>query len=488
MLLRPLIFLFICVSLLPAQVLKKDAFQLDSANPAAATGMFMGNGIVDIVAVDSLIWAATGYGLNLSTDNGQTWQSFGAGDYIGKGGVSAMTFMDDSTFWIATAFDTTTTEGSLPAGGGLSFTRDFGQSWTHVRQPIDSRDETAYKPTTTNVQNLTFDIATLDSTIWICSFGGGLRRSDDMGQNWQVVTTDGIPFSAIDYLNHRAFAVISENGNLWVGTADGISKSEDNGRSWRRFTHQNQPYPISGNFIVALAHQPATNAIWAASIEATDPDEVRAVSVSQNGGETWKVVLEGNFAHNFAFDGTRAYVATDDGMFVSDDMGDTWYLLPAIRDYRTGEEVLTTVFYSAGMSRMGAEKRFWAGSADGLASTSDNGNTWTIQRSFRSTLAAAVSDAYAYPSPFSPSRAGYVRFQYAVSKAGEVKIDIYDFAMDKVASIREYEDSPADPTLRDRSAKWDGKSDFGEPVATGVYFFRVEVEGNVTWGKLVIIN
>ena len=68
-----------------------------------------------------------------------------------------------------------------------------------------------------------------------------------------------------------------------------------------------------------------------------------------------------------------------------------------------------------------------------------------------------------------------------------MNIDIYDFAMDKVIGFTEYESSPSGNSP-DRSAKWDGRNSRGAVVASGVYFFRVKVEGKVTWGKLVIIN
>ena len=395
--------------------------------------------------------------------------------------------MDDSTLWIATAFDTIVSDGSeLPAGGGLSYTRDDGQTWTYIPQPVDPRDVTGYKPTTTNVQNLTYDLAVADSTIWIACFGGGLRKSRNMGQSWQVVTTDGFPFEPLKYLNHRAFSVLTENNNIWIGTAGGISRSSDQGISWRRFTHQNQKYPISGNFVVSLAYQSFTNTIWAATIE-TDTSELRAVSKSDNGGETWEVMLPGIFAHNFAFDDSVVYVATDEGMFVSADGGMNWYTLPPIRDLRSGEEILTTTFYSAGVSREFPARRIWAGSTDGLASTVDNGNHWTVHRSYKSTRDPGVPRVYAYPSPFSPSRQGYIRFQYDITHTGEVEIEIYDFAMDKVAGIHEYETDPGG-TGGDRSAKWNGRSDSGKTVASGVYFFRAKIEGKITWGKLVLIN
>jgi len=114
-------------------------------------------------------------------------------------------------------------------------------------------------------------------------------------------------------------------------------------------------------------------------------------------------------------------------------------------------------------------------------------NSWQVFRSFQSTRNMSVPGAYAYPSPFSPSRQGYVRFQYDIAKNGEVLIEIYDFAMDKVATIRDYKyTTESDPG--DRSSKWDGRGAGGDVVASGVYLFRVKIEEEVTWGKIVVIN
>jgi hypothetical protein len=486
-----LIILCLLAGILQAQVLKPGRFHFGTTSEGT-TDRQLGNAMVDMISIHDLLFAGSGYGLNRTNDGGSTWTAFTSRDYGGKNGITSMTMMDDSTLWISTAFDTTIQDESLDAGGGLSYTPDLGRTWFHVPQPVDSRDETEYSPTTTIVQNVTFDIATLDSTIWITSWGGGLRKSTDMGQNWNVVTTDGEPFDVSGnnpgWRNHVAFSVMSENDNLWVGTADGISKSEDGGETWRRFTHQNQELPISGNFIVALAHQPYTNTIWAATIDADqDTSEFRAVSKSDNGGESWETMLPGIFAHNFAFDDSVIYVASDLGMYVSNDRGKNWYQLPVIRDYITGEEILGVEYFSAAVTQEGALNKLWAGNEDGLGSTIDNGNSWRVHRSFKSTREESTPSAYAYPSPFSPSRHGYIRFQYDITQAGEVSIDIYDFAIDHVASIREYESAPVGDT-NDRSAKWNGKNDAGVTVASGVYFFRVNVEGKVTWGKLVVIN
>jgi photosystem II stability/assembly factor-like uncharacterized protein len=460
-------------------------------NDEGSSGYFLGNAIVDIHIKDGMIWAGTGYGLNMTREGVSGWRNFASDDYQARGGITAMGFLDDSTFWIAAAYDTFIVSNEtqyLPVGGGLSYTRDFGNSWHYIPQPVDAKNIVEYKPTTTRVQNLTYDIAFLDSTIWIANFAGGLRKSSDMGESWEVVTTDNVPFNAWNY-NHRVFALLSENGNLWVGSSEGISKSSDGGNTWRRFTAQNQLYPICGNFILALGYQPHTGSIWAACKmnDEIDPTEGNGVCKTDNGGETWEVVLEDIIAHNFAFYQSTVYVAADKGLLVSNDGGMTWYVLPPIRDFQTGEEIIRPECYSAGVNIENGLPRLWVGTTDGLATTIDNGNHWKIIRSFQPTQKKEIADVYAYPSPFSPSRHVYIRFQYDITRATEVIIDIYDFAMDKVVTIREFESTPTGNS-RDRSAKWNGRNKAGDEVASGIYYFRANVDGKINWGKLVVIR
>ena len=80
-----------------------------------------------------------------------------------------------------------------------------------------------------------------------------------------------------------------------------------------------------------------------------------------------------------------------------------------------------------------------------------------------------------------------MRFQYDIERSGEVLIEIYDFSMDRVATIRDYKETTG-ADAGDRSTKWDGRADSGEVVASGVYLFRVKIQDRVTWGKVVVIN
>jgi len=123
----------------------------------------------------------------------------------------------------------------------------------------------------------------------------------------------------------------------------------------------------------------------------------------------------------------------------------------------------------------------WAGNADGLVWSRDNGKSWDVFRT-------AAPGAYAYPSPFSPliESGQPLRVHYKPDKAGRVTIKIYDFAMNLVTTL--FEDNPAVGEYQDSPA-WDGRNDKGDMVANGVYFFKVEASGGqVEWGKLVVLK
>ncbi|MCK5738369.1 hypothetical protein KAH55_04275 [bacterium] len=194
-----------------------------------------GNSISDLLIEASpagdIIWAGTGDGLSRFDPATGEWTTFTEDDGLGKGSVSAISQNGDE-IWVATGFDSSVaTGGSTWYGGGLAYTSDDGQSWTHIVQPGETR---------VAGQNVTWDIAFLDDTIWITSWGGGLRKSMDHGETWNVVTPDGFVFDAVHNNNHNSWAVKSFDGALWVGTADGVNKSLDNGNTWTQFTHQNQ--------------------------------------------------------------------------------------------------------------------------------------------------------------------------------------------------------------------------------------------------------
>ncbi|RKY89350.1 hypothetical protein DRQ09_01470 [candidate division KSB1 bacterium] len=449
----------------------------------------LSNSITDILIVNDEVWFGTGKGLSVTKDNGKSFITFYSKQGIGKGSVSALA-VDNGIIWVATGFDTTTSQGVLPAGSGLSYSTDDGLTWNKIPQPVDLEDENpGYKPTTTNVTNLTYDIAFDDSSVWIVSYGGGLRKSTDYGESWKVVTPDNNSFDPLTYLNHRAFSVVSAENGLWVGTAGGINKSTDGGITWINYNAQNGS-GISGNFIVALAEQKLNDKsiIWAASWKAAGEEEFYAVSKTENGGLTWETALHGEQVHNFFFNGKDVYVLSDNGLWKSSDFGKTWGLFPQIIDEITGEKVYTQKYYSGGFGN----GILWIGTDDGLAQSFDYGYSWKIFRAFEEPEIKNKFYTYAYPNPFSPLRhnrinnEGHIRIQYNTINDTEVSIYIYDFSMKPVRTVVENKFRAGGFSY---SEVWNGKDDYGRKVANGVYFYKLVKKGEKPlYGKIVIID
>jgi hypothetical protein len=286
------------------------------------------------------------------------------------------------------------------------------------------------------------------------------------------------------------FSVINADDVLWVGTAGGVNKSIDRGETWTNFSHKNQAQPVSGNFIRALAQQKwqGIEYLWAVTVNAEDTSETAGVSVSEDGGRSWRTALLGESCWNFAFDGSVVYVCGDNGLFKSLDFGLSWVRFPEIEDRMNDERYLSTRFFAGGVT---SSHVLWTGGADGTVTTADGGLNWTIHRGTVRPGSNGQPRTFAYPSPFSPSRHnqlrddGHVRFQYNTLKATRVTVRVYDFAMELVAELP----SVARPAGGTFSEIWNGRNRRGEMVANGVYFYSVELEGDGThWGKVMVLD
>ncbi|MFC1729292.1 hypothetical protein ACFL6I_03050 [candidate division KSB1 bacterium] len=446
------------------------------------------NNITDIVINGGAVWFGTGRGLGMTADAGNSFTDFVNSPGISRGGISAVT-LHDGSIWIATAIDTAAAGNIELAGSGISWSDDNGMTWTHINQPVDPNnpDSLGYMPTTTTIQNVTFDLVHHVGAVWIASWGGGLRKSTDNGQTFSVVTPDGIPFDALNRLNHRAFSLLSSGDDLWVGTAQGVNRSSDGGDTWTNYTAQNSG--ISGNFVTALGKQvvPEGTIIWAATWQAEGTEEYYGVSRTTDNGQTWSTMLEGEFVHNFGFNGDEVYAVSDNGLFKSSDRGGHWGQFPWIRDQR-GQQIYTTEFFSVAYG----SGILWAGTADGLIKSLDGGISWSIFRSFVTPGTGGEPEVYAYPNPFSPTRdnlrggSGHVRVQYTISSPSAVSLDIYDYGLNIVKSV-------VNRQMRTVSGPhaeaWDGTNNWGRMVANGVYFYKLHIDGKgAFWGKIIVMN
>ncbi len=467
-----------------------------------------GNVVTNISICGDTVWIGTSKGLSRTTDGGRTWKNYYNTPEFGTSKISAIACKGE-TVWVALARTVKIENNEFPEGLGFLYSTNGGETWLRVNQPIDNRTDTVEiygineikaLPITTTINNITYDIALTKDAIYIASFAGGLRRSTDMGKTWQriVLPPDNLnqinPNSNLNFelnpvknYNHRVFSVIAvDDSIIWVGTANGINKSADGGRSWVKFNHQNQVYPISGNFVVALGNQRVKretmeeDIIWGATINANDPDEFKALSYSKDGGNSWETTLIGEFVHNIAFKDSIVYAVSDNGFWRSDDFGESWERYTKMTDIFSRQEIYTTVFYSVGVQA----DTVWVGSADGLMKFIDSDTKkWEIIRAYEKVYNS--DKTYAYPNPFSPLNE-VTRIHYAVNgNNSKVTIEIFDFSMRKIRTILR---NAVRSGPREFDEIWNGRDESGNVVPNGVYFYRVKIDSKEIYGKILVIQ
>lgn len=497
-----------------SQWLNERSFVLKSATSTSSSRP-AGNGITDIVIAGDTIWLGTGKGLSRSTDAGRTWTNYYGSAAFGEEDISAISVLRNEV-WVATAHTTERNGESLPEGSGLRYSSDGGETWRVIAQPRDINNvDTLYYNSfsviralgvTTTIQNITYDIAATDSGVWIASWAGMIRRSTDKGLTWSRVIlppdnldhispqdtlhfdlspSSGLLGLAASY-NHMGFSIVAAGPtDIWVGTAGGIDHTTDNGRSWTKYSHQNQTAAITGNFIVGLRIQNfgGQRIIWAATVNANDASEKRGVSWTENGGTSWKTALQGEFVHNIGTKDSIVYACTDNGLLRSSDRGLSWSTTGPIFDQSTKEQIRTTKFYCAA-SRGDS---VFLGSNDGLSFTPDNqlhpfGSEWHVARAYRPLT--TVREVYAYPNPFSPDDE-VLRIHYAAGDSpSRVTIRVFDFGMNLVRTVLQNAQR-----IGELDEIWDGRDDHHRQVANGTYFYHVVVnDGTPMWGKVMVLQ
>lgn len=527
---KKIVFLFIIsISILVNAQLKPTNYDFENVKMSKiAAEKPLSNSILDIVVDGSNLWLGTSRGMSLTTDSGENWTNYFRSEVFEEESVTALGVYD-GVIYAATGHTTEQLGSDLPEGSGLKISSDGGVTWVQKPQPVDDPGDSSIVygvntlralPVTTTINNITYDIAFTPGTIWIVTFAGGLRKSTDMGDTWQrvVLPPDNLNFLDPDstynfslqpvagafgnesYLNHRTFSVTAAgDSTIYVGTAGGINKGtllSDGNIYWQKFTRTNQSEPISGNFVTAMGYNENTNSVWAATWQAEGSTEYYGVSATFDGGDSWKVFLSGERAHNFGFvpkitsgyEYTDIMAATDNGLFRSADLGVSWVTPQNIVDAVTGTTLKTNQYYSAAGTHHDGKRFVYLGSAsEGLIKLEESGAMWNGNW-YILTASESVnneSDSYAFPNPFSPNQER-VRIKYRNNSSSSVTIRILDFGMNLVRTVIQNADRA---TGSEHIDYWDGRDEGGSIVSNGVYFYRIDIgDESPVYGKIMVIR
>lgn len=466
-----------------------------------------------------------GPNLALTTDGGQSFREAEAPALQGEDNVLfAVDVRPDlsQTSLVAAglAFDA---DGESAAGGFL-VSRDGGATFRFEPPALDAAQDTtvAYgvstlpaRPIVREAGSAPQDLATSASgdTLWLAAGQAGIRYSVDDGASWQrtVLPPDTLtaidPATAYDFplapasgdagsFNHIGSSVLVDaTGTVWAGTAGGVNRStpsdrtDGGARAWQRFTYTGTPGGLTGNNVVRLAEQVranAPNALWMVTWPVNiEPGERQRFGVTRtvDGGASFTQTLVDERIFDLAFGDDRVYAAGDNGLFVSDDDGATW---TATRRFALAGSGYHRP--DAGIRAVATTRRaVWVGTTDGLLRSTDGGATWRLFRAAApldpDTPGAASVDTYAYPNPFTPSTDRVVRIRYARDAAGTTRVQILDFEMRRVRTLRTRDAGPGAHEL-----VWDGTDATGLRLPNGTYFYEVETDRGRARGKILLID
>ncbi len=490
----------------------------------------LSNSVSEIEIQGDTVWIGTSRGLSYTTDGGENWTNFYGTDAFGTEAIYSLLIYDGIIFAATGHTETGLAGESVPTGSGIRFSTDGGVTWESAPQSTDDPGDSIIVyginhiralPVTVPQQNVTYDMAVLNDTLYTASWAGGLRRIPlgkflaNPGTNFERVVLppdylDSISpddtlhfslqpvagaFGPEQYLNHVSFSIaVSDSGFIYVGTANGINKSTDGGISWTKFNHQNQSHSISGNFITSLNYDNNTNTVWATTWPAIDAYAFYGVSASSDGGNTWSVFLSGEKGHSFAFknngnNSSDVFVTTDNGVFRSSHNGQSWTLPGQIRETGGSLTIETNVFYAAAVQNSSASgATIWLGSANGLAKLEEGAipwsGTWSVFLASRP-LSGSGETSYAMPNPFNPDF-GNLRIKFNVNSGGnKVTIRIMNFNMQIIKTVVQN----ASRDYGEDIETWDGRDENGNVVPNGVYFYTIEENDSFnSYGKIMVIR
>lgn len=285
-------------------------------------------------------------------DGGTTWK------HIANGMV-----LDTDMF--AISFDPSDADNLWVSSCGWVYnTKNRGDQWTRYRDGFNNR----------RIHDVEVDPCDPD-TVYAGSVAG-LYRSDDRGKSWYTVSNEDLVVNSIvlhpqrpdrvilgiegdgvyissdkaktftrvsDGLNNlRITAIVPDPAKkdrvyasvAFGGTASGIYRSEDAGRTWARISTTRLPEVLSIN----VAPEPDAEVKYLAGTE-------RGFFWSNDGVE-WAQAEPANFPVRvnkiLRFNRTRSFAATSEGVFTTRDGGKTWYRL-AGSDSRTVDIALANI-------------------------------------------------------------------------------------------------------------------------------------------------
>lgn len=325
---------------------------------------------------------------------------------------------------------------------------------------------------------------------WICADNFGLYKTSNSGANWiNMSNQPGVRNNS----NHlRKIRFISPQVGYLMSTGD-LKKTTDSGNTWTTIK-ANQAENGEGGFRDFDVDQSGSTIVISAG--RYNSDEVSNCWVSQNGGESWQLSFVNSQHFSFHLKVASelvfyAAIADENKLFRSIDGGLNWQLfLPApaggtVADLAWANNRLYAV------SNNNDIQGIWRISSGSWEQVTNLGNIVIYSLSFQGNHGMTVGDdgsiatftdttvatddpvtpatpdpeLTCYPNPFR----GSTNVKFNQIDNSPTTIAIYNTRGQLVRTLVNSQKL----SLGEHSFTWDGKTNSGQPVAAGVYFYKM---------------
>ena len=442
---------------------------------------------------------------HLATD----WISYSSIDGFGIGTLTAL-YSSENLIIGAWQYSGEERYGINLYGDGFSLSLNRGSTWQHISVPILFPDRSDF--TYPGWYTITYDIAFSDGTLWCSTTSGFLLKSDNLGTTWTNILPNNETLDLLN-TNHHAQCVDAYGDTVWVGTFKGMNVTFDRGQTWTNYswpeTSGGSSVQYPGNFCVSVEHKVVNGKthVWVGSLDYFGLGKYGICHTEDNGVTwdyrtttytAWNFVFGHNGANDPAVSDSTVFAASDSGLVISYNLGQSWKGI----EIRESD----TLAWEWGKRVFGLQvvaDTLWVTSSDGIARTTDWGNSWNIFKGIRRVrtldtgeqnigLSSTFDDekVFAFPNPFTPQRSdqdyGAIKIHYALKNDARITITIYDFSGRLIIELvsREFRSGG-----RDYQDVWNGRDSTNTIVPNGVYYYLIKTDkGDSARGKIVVLD
>ena len=434
----------------------------------------------------------------MSEDYGKSWYDFVPEVYDSSGNKLEIYFdpgilLFDTPFYFIDDHKTLWTiyYHGYPELGSIYESTDLGKTWHWIKSDVswDLGVQNEYPPNVIKFLSpdtlLRYEaiveqpepgvnIPVLDIKV---SFGGGKTYEHYEFPNiWNVLMPIGnYSFSLIkdDYFFNSKIGFL-------IGTDGNIIKTDDAGRTWRAINSE----VIEILWDIDFINQSVGFIVG----------EFGRILKTVDGGETWQKTNSGTQEniYSIAFKNEMEGLAgTENGMLRTTNGGETWEGVPL--RYHQGS-VRFVEFDSDGNS-YAFTPSLPRGRTYFSWQTDETGNTKPVGYNFLLTMKnedSSVEDVMGgenipvifslkqnYPNPFNSS----TKIIYHLSKHEKIKLKIFNLQGQLVRTLVDESQKPGK-----HAVVWDGRSNFGSTVASGVYLYQLQSNGLIEIKKMLFLR